>query len=285
MRRLAVFTAKLIPKLLAFILVAGIHLSVHECGHYAAARALDVEVEELHVGSGPVLYRGELSDGAELQISLYPTRGHVLHMGGLLSTADRSAIAAAGMVATVMLVFLLYAIMFIAIPSGIPWHRSIWSAFRLSVLEWLLFPFRLMWYFMSLRPFRMLERAWAVILFLLGKDFRLGNTVVSGPTLVLLACVNMMALLAGLSILPSLDFGSDCDELGSLLMFSCMGVRGLGVWVYLVLFFYVSIWISVILFALTLPFRVYRHYVRTRQELEELVDEDPEAEESEDEKS
>lgn len=285
MKRLAVFTAKLLPKLLAFLLVVSIHLSVHECGHYTVARALDVSVAELHVGSGPVLYRGNLPDGADLRIALYPTRGHVLHMGGTLPVAGRAAISVAGMVATALMVFLMYAVIFVAVRSGIPWYRSLWSAFRLSFLEWLLFPLRLLWAFMTLRPLMILERAWAMILFVLGKDIPLGKTVISGVTLALLACVNVAALLNGWSLFPSLDFSSDCDALGTLLFFSCAGVNGLSAWVFLVLFFYSAIAVSLLLYVVVLPFRVYRSIRKTQSELEELIGEDTESDKDEDEPS
>lgn len=282
MKRLAVFTARLLPKLLAFLLVVSVHLFVHECGHYTAARALDVTVAEFHVGSGPVLYQRELPDGAEFRFALYPTRGHVLHMGGNLPASGRAAIAVAGMAATALMVFLMYLAIFFVLPSGIPWHRSLWSAFRLSFLEWLLFPFRLMWAFMTLRPLMILERAWAMMLFIFGKDFTLGKTVVGGASLALLACVNVAALLNGWSLLPSLDFSSDCDALGSLLFFSCLGADGLSIWMYLVLFFHASIWVSLLLYAIVLPFRIWKDVKRARSETDETGEngtDDPDSDE------
>ncbi len=273
MKRPAVLLSRVLLKLLVLLLVVSLHLTMHELGHYAAAKACDVNVTELYIGSGPVLYQGRLSNGAEIRIALYPTRGHVMHLGGASSTIVRALISAAGMLSTVLAVFLAYLLLFWRIPSGIPWHRSVWSAFQLSFLEWLLFPFRLLWSFLSLRPHRLLERVWAIVLFLLGKEFRIGVATVSGGRLMVLACINTVAILNGLSLLPALDFSSDCDALATMALMGLLGWTGLDVWVYLVTFLYSAIIISFLLFTIVLPLRVYRH---VRKKMEENDKEDEE---------
>jgi hypothetical protein len=272
----------MIPKLLALFLVVSIHLYIHECGHYVAARSLDVEVKEFYVGSGPVLYHGTLSNGVDLRIALYPTEGHVLHAGGTNPHWELITISMAGMASTALFAFLIYAVVFIAVRSGIPIRRSLWSAFRLSFLEWLLFPFRLLWRFVTLKPYLLLERVWAMMLCMIGKSMKLGKTEVSGVTLALLASANVIAVLTGMDMIPSLVFGGDVDMVGMLVLFNCFGLHGISAWILGAYGFYMLIAASIILFSLFLPYRIYKWAKAAVTEADELTADEDEHDEDKD---
>ncbi|WP_159714357.1 sigma E protease regulator RseP [Blochmannia endosymbiont of Camponotus nipponensis] len=63
--------------LTAFILALGILITVHECGHFAAARFLKVKVERFSIGFGPVLWSWRDSHDTEYVISAVLFGGYV----------------------------------------------------------------------------------------------------------------------------------------------------------------------------------------------------------------
>ena len=64
----------------AFIIVIGILIVIHELGHFVVARLFGVGVERFSIGFGPVLwrYRGKET---EYCVSLIPMGGYVKMMG------------------------------------------------------------------------------------------------------------------------------------------------------------------------------------------------------------
>ncbi|MFZ2267283.1 MAG: RIP metalloprotease RseP [Azonexus sp.] len=64
--------------LLAFLVVLGVLIIVHEYGHYAAARFCGVRVLRFSLGFGPVLWQRKLGrDQTEWAVSLFPLGGYV----------------------------------------------------------------------------------------------------------------------------------------------------------------------------------------------------------------
>ena len=66
--------------MVAFVLVLGILILVHEFGHFLVARLAGVGVERFSIGFGPVLwrYRGPQT---EYCLSAFPLGGYVKMMG------------------------------------------------------------------------------------------------------------------------------------------------------------------------------------------------------------
>lgn len=64
--------------LAAFLVVLGVLIIVHECGHYAAARFCGVKVLRFSLGFGPVLWQRKLGrDQTEWAVSIFPLGGYV----------------------------------------------------------------------------------------------------------------------------------------------------------------------------------------------------------------
>ncbi|OZB38978.1 MAG: RIP metalloprotease RseP [Acidiphilium sp. 34-60-192] len=110
--------------LLAFVIVLGILISVHEFGHYAVARWRGVHVETFSVGFGPALLSRTDKRGTVWKLSIIPLGGYVrmqgwAELGGettgettqgsfrTKSLASRAMIIAAGPFANFMLALLI----------------------------------------------------------------------------------------------------------------------------------------------------------------------------------
>ncbi|HJW24177.1 MAG TPA: RIP metalloprotease RseP [Rhodocyclaceae bacterium] len=110
--------------LVAFVVVLGVLIVVHEFGHYLVARLCGVKVLRFSVGFGRPIWRRTLGrDGTEWAIGLFPVGGYVkmlderegevapaeLHRAfNRQSVGKRSAIVAAGPAANFLLAILLY---------------------------------------------------------------------------------------------------------------------------------------------------------------------------------
>ncbi len=114
--------------LLAFIVVLGVLIVVHEFGHYLAARYCGVRVLRFSVGFGRTLWQRRLGkDGTEWAISVFPLGGYVKMLDeregevapeeqnrafNRQSVGKRSLIVAAGPFANFVLAIFLYWIVF-----------------------------------------------------------------------------------------------------------------------------------------------------------------------------
>lgn len=114
--------------LLAFVVVLGVLIVVHEFGHYLAARYCGVRVLRFSVGFGRTLWQRRLGkDGTEWAISVFPLGGYVKMLDeregevapeererafNRQSVGKRSLIVAAGPFANFALAILLYWIVF-----------------------------------------------------------------------------------------------------------------------------------------------------------------------------
>ena len=73
-----------------FLLALGILVSIHELGHFLAARACGVKVLRFSIGFGPILAKRTGKDGCEYAISAIPLGGYV-KMEGEDATRDEKA--------------------------------------------------------------------------------------------------------------------------------------------------------------------------------------------------
>lgn len=64
-----------------FILVIVLLVTIHEFGHYFAARACKTHVEAFSIGFGPVLYSKKDKNGTEWRISAIPLGGYIKMLG------------------------------------------------------------------------------------------------------------------------------------------------------------------------------------------------------------
>src|SRR4030042_1146263 len=62
--------------LITFLFILGISITIHEFGHFIAAKRLGVKVEKFSLGFGRTLWRREKND-TEYSISLIPLGGYV----------------------------------------------------------------------------------------------------------------------------------------------------------------------------------------------------------------
>jgi regulator of sigma E protease len=128
--------------LASFALVLGVLVSIHELGHYLAARWCRVYVEAFSIGFGPALKSWTDRGGTVWKISALPIGGYVKMYGmspharqdaaeaGEVyrpddaycekSVAQRSVIAAAGPIANFLLAMVLYAVLLGTIGRQIP---------------------------------------------------------------------------------------------------------------------------------------------------------------------
>ena len=126
----------LLQTLLAFIVVLGTLITIHELGHYLVARACGVKVLRFSVGMGKVIYSRRFGpDQTEWAISILPLGGYVKMLDareqdlGTLSPEDRTrefttqsvwkriAIVAAGPIANFLLAIALFTGLYV---YGIP---------------------------------------------------------------------------------------------------------------------------------------------------------------------
>ena len=67
--------------LLFFCIVLGVLVTIHEFGHYLAARLCGVKVYRFCLGFGPVIFRKVRKNGEEFAIALLPLGGYVKMKG------------------------------------------------------------------------------------------------------------------------------------------------------------------------------------------------------------
>ena len=65
---------------LYFLLLVGVLVLIHELGHFAAAKLLDVKVLRFSIGFGRPLFRIKLGE-TEYQIAAFPCGGYVRILG------------------------------------------------------------------------------------------------------------------------------------------------------------------------------------------------------------
>jgi len=92
----------------AFMLLMGVLLTVHEWGHYYAARIIGVSASDFAIGIGPTIWSHQDHDGCTWHIKLLPIGGYVKFHGGkgsernererfdTRSPGDRAFVIAAG---------------------------------------------------------------------------------------------------------------------------------------------------------------------------------------------
>jgi regulator of sigma E protease len=127
-----------LQKLLAFLVVLGVLVTIHELGHFLAARWCGVKVLRFCVGFGPIVWARRFgADRIEWAIAAVPLGGYVKmadeREGGVAvvdlprafnrqSVWKRIAIVAAGPIANLLLAVLLFAGTYVA---GIPGQRAV----------------------------------------------------------------------------------------------------------------------------------------------------------------
>jgi len=132
---------EILQKLLAFLVVLGVLVIIHELGHFLAARWCGVKVLRFSVGFGRVVWSRRFGpDRTEWAVSAVPLGGYVKmadEREGDIAPADlprafnrqsvwkRIAIVAAGPIANLLLAVLLFAGTYLA---GIPGQRAILAA-------------------------------------------------------------------------------------------------------------------------------------------------------------
>jgi regulator of sigma E protease len=119
-----------IRSVLAFLVVLGVLVFFHELGHYLAARARGVVVEAFSIGFGPTLMSWKAKSGTVWKLSALPLGGYVKMQGWGENDADapklpgsfaaaslgsKALIVAAGPFANMVLAFVLFAGLFIAV--------------------------------------------------------------------------------------------------------------------------------------------------------------------------
>ena len=67
----------LIPYLLAFAVLLGVLVTIHEFGHFIVARMCNVYVQRFSIGMGPVFYKKYDKYGTEFALSAVPLGGYV----------------------------------------------------------------------------------------------------------------------------------------------------------------------------------------------------------------
>ena len=67
----------LIPYLLAFAVLLGVLVTIHEFGHFIVARMCNVHVQRFSIGMGPVFYKKYDKHGTEFALSAVPLGGYV----------------------------------------------------------------------------------------------------------------------------------------------------------------------------------------------------------------
>lgn len=127
-------TATIAISLLAFLLAIGVLVSVHELGHYWAARACGVYVLRFSIGFGRPLWRRESRSGTEWVVAALPFGGYVKMLDCRefevpekyhryefthRPLAQRAAIVAAGPAINLLLAAALYALVFMLGETGL----------------------------------------------------------------------------------------------------------------------------------------------------------------------
>ncbi|RZO27672.1 MAG: RIP metalloprotease RseP [SAR86 cluster bacterium] len=71
------YLLSLIPYLLAFAVLLGVLVTIHEFGHFIVARMCNVYVQRFSIGMGPVFYKKYDKYGTEFALSAVPLGGYV----------------------------------------------------------------------------------------------------------------------------------------------------------------------------------------------------------------
>ncbi len=105
--------------LVFFAVALGILVTVHEAGHFFAAKRCGVKILTFSIGFGPILFKRTLKDGCIFAVSLIPLGGYVKMKGEGEEASDpdsymaqsllkRTSIIAAGPLCNIFLAFFLY---------------------------------------------------------------------------------------------------------------------------------------------------------------------------------
>lgn len=131
------FTFSTVETILAFLIVLGILVIVHEFGHFIVAKLVGVKVEEFAVGFPPRLFSKKKGE-TEYSINLIPLGGYVKMLGELEHSKDKRAfenqkpgkrfyIAVAGVIMNLVLAWLILTVGFsvgmtpiVSSPESIP---------------------------------------------------------------------------------------------------------------------------------------------------------------------
>ena len=71
----------IVIKILAFILLLGIIVMIHECGHFIFAKLFNVHVHEFSIGMGPKLWQKQGKKETKYSLRLFPIGGYVSMAG------------------------------------------------------------------------------------------------------------------------------------------------------------------------------------------------------------
>ena len=75
-----------------FLIALGILVTIHELGHFLAAKACGVKVLRFSLGFGPVLFKKKGKDNCEYAVSAIPLGGYVKMEGENTPIEDRSSL-------------------------------------------------------------------------------------------------------------------------------------------------------------------------------------------------
>ncbi len=67
--------------ILPFILIIGVVITVHELGHFLAAKAVNTKIDQFSIGFGKALFRRTDKSGVEWRLSMFPIGGFVRFAG------------------------------------------------------------------------------------------------------------------------------------------------------------------------------------------------------------
>jgi regulator of sigma E protease len=82
----------LIPYLLAFAVLLGVLVTIHEFGHFIVARMCNVYVQRFSIGMGPVFYKKYDKYGTEFALSAVPLGGYVSMITNKLIELDPESV-------------------------------------------------------------------------------------------------------------------------------------------------------------------------------------------------
>ena len=86
------YLISLIPYLLAFAVLLGVLVTIHEFGHFIVARMCNVYVQRFSIGMGPVFYKKYDKHGTEFALSAVPLGGYVSMITNKLIELDPESV-------------------------------------------------------------------------------------------------------------------------------------------------------------------------------------------------
>ena len=86
------YLLSLIPYLLAFAVLLGVLVTIHEFGHFIVARMCNVYVQRFSIGMGPVFYKKYDKYGTEFALSAVPLGGYVSMITNKLIELDPESV-------------------------------------------------------------------------------------------------------------------------------------------------------------------------------------------------